>query len=384
MKPQARFVSLDFVRGMSALAVCAGHLRAALMVNYANVQTPESFHKIFYFLTGLGHQAVIVFFVLSGFFVGGAVLRASHRFDLSSYAISRLTRLWGVLIPALVLTYWVGELLENQAPQVLSGTYRDIWHSGPAPNEYSSTPLTLLGNLFFVQTILTPVYGVNSPLWSLANEFWYYAVFPLMAVALGVCGDPSKWPVRLSAGLAAMLMWWLLPSSVQAGYWIWLMGVFAYWVTQAIRPKIRYLCMAGSLSLFLLSLVYSKVPGWQAIAHLDSDFVVGVGFSLVCMVIAAWPASKNPTALQKAFCNFSLALSEISYSLYLIHFPIVLSLAGIVYQGSTMQPGLIGLSCFAGWLLVLLLLGGLTWFLFERHTPSIRAWVQGYVTRYAA
>ena len=32
--------------------------------------------KVFYLATGLGHQAVMIFFVLSGFLVGGSVITA--------------------------------------------------------------------------------------------------------------------------------------------------------------------------------------------------------------------------------------------------------------------------------------------------------------------
>ena len=43
---------------------------------------------------------------------------------------------------------------------------------------------TFWGNLVFLQTILVPTYGTNALLWSLANEFWYYMLFPLLAVLI--------------------------------------------------------------------------------------------------------------------------------------------------------------------------------------------------------
>jgi peptidoglycan/LPS O-acetylase OafA/YrhL len=67
---------LDLVRGLSALVVMAGHLRAFIFEDFGNLATPGPLSKIFYFITGLGHQAVMVFFVLSGYFVGGAVCKA--------------------------------------------------------------------------------------------------------------------------------------------------------------------------------------------------------------------------------------------------------------------------------------------------------------------
>jgi peptidoglycan/LPS O-acetylase OafA/YrhL len=57
-----------------------------------------------YLITGLGHQWVIVFFVLSGYLVGGSVLRsvAVNHWSWRVYLLNRLTRLYAVLIPALV------------------------------------------------------------------------------------------------------------------------------------------------------------------------------------------------------------------------------------------------------------------------------------------
>jgi len=84
--------------------------------------------------------------------------------------------------------------------------------------------LPLPANVFFLQTITVPVYGSNSPLWSLANEFWYYLLFPLLllapqrgwlkggllfAVALAIrrfCPPKSSRGTHMADGAAA---WWL-------------------------------------------------------------------------------------------------------------------------------------------------------------------------------
>ena len=62
---------LDLLRGLSALVVCLGHLRNAILVDGSDLIHPSITLKAFYFITGFGHQAVMVFFVLSGYFVGG-------------------------------------------------------------------------------------------------------------------------------------------------------------------------------------------------------------------------------------------------------------------------------------------------------------------------
>ena len=63
---------LDQMRWIAALAVCAAHLRSITLANYAGGGWAGG---AFFFVHGFGHQAVVFFFVISGFLVGGDVLR---------------------------------------------------------------------------------------------------------------------------------------------------------------------------------------------------------------------------------------------------------------------------------------------------------------------
>ena len=73
-KNKQYLLHLDFLRGLSALLVCMGHLRNVFFVNYNEVLVVDSYLiNFFYFITSLGHEAVMVFFVLSGFLVGGSL-----------------------------------------------------------------------------------------------------------------------------------------------------------------------------------------------------------------------------------------------------------------------------------------------------------------------
>src|SRR5258706_2535672 len=94
------------VRGVAAMLVMLGHVRSLLFVDFYNVAAPTVVDKLFYFSTSLGHDAVVVFFVLSGYFVGGSVasrLGAGH-WSWRDYGIQRIVRLWTVLLPGLLLT----------------------------------------------------------------------------------------------------------------------------------------------------------------------------------------------------------------------------------------------------------------------------------------
>jgi len=97
---------LDLARGVAALLVALSHLRGFVFVDFHAVDHPGLVWSGFYFVTGFGHQAVMVFFVMSGFLVGGTVVSRAETGQWSwiDYAITRMTRLWIVLLPALLLT----------------------------------------------------------------------------------------------------------------------------------------------------------------------------------------------------------------------------------------------------------------------------------------
>jgi hypothetical protein len=96
----------DFLRATAALLVLLGHTRRAYF-NYTDVLAqPGLFLKLFYFITSLEAEAVVVFFVLSGFLIGGSLADSMQRgrFDLVRYLIARFVRIYIVFIPALVIT----------------------------------------------------------------------------------------------------------------------------------------------------------------------------------------------------------------------------------------------------------------------------------------
>src|SRR4051794_3922354 len=103
----ARLYNLDFLRGLAAFLVLSGHLRSFVFRSFAELEEHAGlFLRAFYFVTGLGHQAVIIFFALSGFLVGGKAIEdlTNERFSWARYLLRRLTRLWIVIIPAMALT----------------------------------------------------------------------------------------------------------------------------------------------------------------------------------------------------------------------------------------------------------------------------------------
>lgn len=366
-----RLAWLDLVRGMSAVAVCGTHLRAAIFVDYGLVEDQNIAAKLFYFGTGIGHQAVMVFFVLSGYFVGGSVLTRGDSFSWRPYILARLSRLWMVLVPALLLTLLVDSIFAHSAPGVIRGEFLQIWRSGPnLDGLYSAGPLRFLSNLCFLQTVVTPVYGSNTPLWSLANEFWYYLIFPLAVSARNSRYRPLQ---RIAALAIILILWCWLPASVKDGLWVWLMGVMVWWLSTryGFGKNSKVVLLLGIL-LTAGSLIWVKSPNYQLPFGIAQDIVVGFGFSVLALSLGSLPLRG---ALGKAIEFLAHKLSDISYSLYLSHFPLTLAVSIFLFHGRQIQPSYVSYSAFAVILAALVLAGWGFWYLFERHTKKLKNWL---------
>jgi peptidoglycan/LPS O-acetylase OafA/YrhL len=359
-------VWFNAVRGIAALEVCVSHLRSFLFVNFAAVARPTVLDRLFYFATGLGHEAVVIFFVMSGWLVGGSVWRQQRegRFSWRDYGTARLTRLWLVLIPALIWTEAVDHLgISMAGGEGYDGSRFDLSSSGPgdgAPLDLSMR--TFAGNALFLQTILVPVLGTNGPLWSLAYEFWYYAAFPLLAFAWHRRGSWRGW--GFAAVGAAILTG--LPAPIEVGFVVWLLGWLGALMFSRVRASAALPLTLASLVLTMALLVVFKQ---RTIA--GSGIVLGVAVAGLLIGLRLQP---NSAAFPRAQAVAS-HLAKISYTLYLFHFPL-LALCFFSLHLTQRQPRAAAYGEFAILLgAVLIVVTGL-WWLFERRTESVRQWVR--------
>ena len=182
-------IYLDLVRSLAAFAVVIDH--APTVFDLPNAPR-------------WGHQAVMVFFVLSGYVI--CHVADTREITPRAFLVARFARLWSVLFPAMVLTI-VCDLVGRQ-----------LGHN-PAAYElvHFNSPLIRIGAVlsFVAESWVSIQPFSNGVVWSLCVEFWYYMLF-----AAWVFTPPGR--VRtiavsatvLFAGHKALL---LLP--------IWLMGV---------------------------------------------------------------------------------------------------------------------------------------------------------------
>ena len=106
--------------------------------------------------------AVAVFFVLSGYVIAFSVER--KREDFRAYTIARTSRIYSVVLPALLLTAALGAIGQRLYPDASWGEQ--------SVSAYVSSA-TFLNNIWLRN--VSP--GNDGPYWSVCYEVWYYAFF---------------------------------------------------------------------------------------------------------------------------------------------------------------------------------------------------------------
>ena len=185
-------VYLDIVRFCAACLVYLYHSNMRLLVTEP---LPASTY---------GHASVIVFFVLSGFVISYvADNKEKHWVD---FAASRLSRIYSVVVPALVLTLVLDGVGRRLYPELYDYPYDLLAVRLPAS-------FLMLNEVWFVSiTSLS-----NVPFWSITYEAWYYVLFALVTFL----------PARQGLWAAALLLV-LLGPKVLLLLPVWAAGVVLY------------------------------------------------------------------------------------------------------------------------------------------------------------
>lgn len=356
---------LNLARWLAALLVVMEHLRSLLFQDFHTLPTKSFLEYLFYFSTGFGHEAVVLFFVISGFLVGGRTLErwSLGSFSWQSYLIDRASRLYAVYIFAL----FFGLFLDTFGSRWLdSGGYYTASVSEPiATLAYNvSERLTIhhfLSSLFMLQEIVLPSLGSNGPLWSLAHESWYYLFFPLLLQT----GRGPTWVRGVALGAVVMLACFLT-SYILILFGVWLLGVFAWKFNDR-----RLLPTFIAFPIFIASVLFMRLD-----IHLfpyAAHFAVGVGFALLLNSVCA---AQTPYV----FRDVSKSLADFSYSLYLIHFPVILLLISLLFHFGILKNRLCldaySMGMFSGIILFTVWISFLVSRVTEARTMLLRNWMR--------
>lgn len=383
------FTSLiDFVRWLSAFMVMVGHARNPLLLGFGQLSAEQRSPVVaaWYFVTGFHAEAVLVFFVLSGYLVGGlsSARIAQGSYNATNYLIDRVSRLYVVYLPALLLTClldWLGaHWFAN------SGLY-DGTHAMIATKDHGIAYANLLNwNVFFanlamMQEFHTPSLGSNQPLWTLSCEFWFYMIF-----ATGAASLRGKAPKVIGFMLLTlMIALWNGPEFlIYLGLWLIGMGL-------AFIKRPRRALPALALAAILAWLVVLRLND----AWLDEHLGMKHAAHYVLALLVGWLliAFRGHTpALFGRVRTFNRKMADFSYSLYLIHFPVIVfaiaalgrftGLAGF-YRGFDPNDPM-GVAAYCGIVAATTVLAWLFAQATEAHTKTVRQSIRRMIGRLGA
>jgi peptidoglycan/LPS O-acetylase OafA/YrhL len=281
---------LDLVRFLAAVSVVLYH----------------SWDKV---LPGLpfkwpGHEAVVVFFVLSGYVIAHAA--SAPGTTLSTYVQHRIARIVPVAVAALLLALV-------------------ICLSWPGLDKDGGLWWRTLANMLFIAQAgpLGVDAPLNPPFWSLNYEVWYYVIFGTWLFA------PRKWRTVLTV-LAALLA----GPKILLLFPIWLFGVALYRRMPQWKPALAWTVAllslaAGALltwldvSDVLRAWLYATVPGaWRL--HYSTQFVYDLLLGVVVAAhFTAIASLGHVTRVLEKVAPVVRYLAGCTFTLYVFHGPLM-------------------------------------------------------------
>lgn len=264
-----------------------------------------------------GGEAVVVFFVLSGLVLALPVLQRRGEFDWIAYYPQRVARLWlPVTASVLLAAIWI--LL---APQAATSAY------GKWVESYATPHLTW--NLLVEgMDLLSGVFLVNNPVWSLQWEIIFSLALPLFLGFAILARRKWAW---VCIGVVVLTWVGIHISSTSLTYLpTFIVGTIIAvnlsdlkrliaWVNQR---STRHLIWGLALMLSLLGLILvwliGPIPNLESLSELTKA-IQPLAAGVIVVVCMGWTFMER--VLTAAFLQWA---GRISFSLYLIHVPILL------------------------------------------------------------
>lgn len=300
---------LDASRVVAALVVFVGHARGLAV---APADIGPAWHRA-------GEDAVVAFFVISGYVIAWSSARADT--DFRGYMLARASRIYSAAIPALLFAL----ALDHIGMRLDASRYLPNW-------QYDYILPTLVFHWSFLGgTWFGPAdpYSVAS-YWSLPYEVWYYVLFGCLTL---LEGRRRHWAVAGVLLFMGPRMWLLLPC--------WWLGVLLLgWLPRVrMSPSTARLLILAAVSGYawfvasgarahtdaLSKDAYAWFNAWSPLifrpggsGHPLSDYVTAALFA--AFVIGAARSELRFGSRGEAVVRW---LAGYTFTLYLVHYPIL-------------------------------------------------------------
>lgn len=306
-----KIIELEALRGFAAFYVFLHHT----FIKYTN---PDPYvAKLFIF----GQEAVMLFFLLSGFVI--VMSQTKHNYTFKTYFMHRFLRIYSVVLPAILLSYIVfGIVYSNWNPD---------WQQ-------------LIMNLLMFQDKPELKPGVwaspafhNEPLWSLSYEWWFYMMFFLQYKLIGDLKNRLNLYLFSSMAIAILGIFtykihYNQISLFMIYYFIWASGGVLYMslVDKKDTDKrivfklvMSYLVILGT---YIVLFIYHNTTS-HYVDHpiLEArHYIAGLIYISMFFVVVKYKSYFSNCYILNRLVNLFARFAPISFAFYVVHYPIML------------------------------------------------------------
>jgi peptidoglycan/LPS O-acetylase OafA/YrhL len=322
-----RYHTLDIVRGLAALSVLLSHwggwtLPYASAVSTQVIVSYQNIFQILFWGGGGIHPGVIVFIVLSGF-----CIHLPQAIDARKLTQPEFWKVFAVRRSRRILpVYWAALLIG-----IVS-----LWVTGPAYMGEKGQVVNsdLFFSIFGVSEIIrvfgiTALYPGNGPLATVAVEMLLYASYPLFLFIHRRCGLHALigFGLVMYFGVALARLIGIDTNRLHGTYFefliYWIIGAVSAgaYATQNINrsgiPLRLGMMITAGYFLYLALITYVKVKGFHVVTTLLLAFLTGVA------LISLLALESQFNQKQSRITGIMAALGARSYSLYVVHTPVI-------------------------------------------------------------
>jgi len=347
-----RIYGLDIMRAVAILLVICSHSRFLLF--------PIS--NKFDIMKSWGFYGVEIFFVLSGYLIGGILIKQSQ----NGFSFKKLKTFWVRRWFRTMPNYYLVLLFNLIIIFVLKQQSEFNWHF-----------------LSFTQNLFNPHPNFYSEAWSLTIEEWFYIILPFLLVLIFKVIKSTKRAILLSITIVFLFSFIMRVNAVYTSELSWdeslrkiviyrldsiLIGVFSVWV-QFYYPSLwkkKYTSLAIGLALLCVAIFLSetqlyKQPHVFTKIFTFSFFNFGTAFLL--------PYFSKIRHYKTRLGGIITHISIISYSIYLLHYSIIYRIQCKLFYPETGSEGVMAFSAF---ILLTILISSINYKVFELPMTRLR------------